>query len=341
MGVNRLVLPVTVAVMIRALKKTFGSQPAVKDVSLTLEAGQIYGLLGPNGAGKTTLIRCLATLERPDSGELTLCGVSVTEQPRLARTHLGYVAQEIAQDKMLTGQELLQLQADLYHLPRAKAKERIERSLAILDLADRKDDLIKTYSGGMQKRLDIACGLLHDPQVLLLDEPTVGLDIQSRLRVWALRKQGITILLTSHYLEEVDALADRVAIMDRGLIIAEGTPEQLKKQVGGERVALRLQEFTPLPMAEAARDALQTLPYVQNVVINATQGNTLNLVVQGSGRVVLELEHFLTERGFGVFGMAQSRPSLDDVFLTLTGQSLQDAQLAQIEAGLTGKRKKK
>ncbi len=334
------------AVSIRHLKKSYGIQSAVVDVSLSVEAGQIYGLLGPNGAGKTTTLRCLATLERPDSGELEVCGVSVATNPRLVRNYLGYVAQEVAQDKMLTGRELLELHADLYHLPRSHSQERINRALQILDLADRADDLIGIYSGGMKKRLDIACGLLHNPKVLLLDEPTVGLDINSRLNVWTflreVRKQGVAVLITSHYLEEIDALADRVAIIDGGNVIAEGTPEQLKTQVGGDRVTLRLQEFTPLELAEQVVQVLEPLAYVQEVVINKTQNNTLNLVVNAQERVALKLETYLGEKGFPVFGISQSRPSLDDVFLILTGQSLQDAQMAQVEAGLqAGKKKKK
>jgi len=175
-------------ITIRHLQKSYGGQPAVVDLSLTVEPGQIFGLLGPNGAGKTTTMRCLATLERPDGGELRVCGLSVTEYPREVRACLGYVAQEVAQDKMLTGQELLELHSDLYHLPKAEGRERVRRILELVELTDRAQDLIKGYSGGMKKRLDIACGLLHNPKVLLLDEPTVGLDIQTRLKVWSFLK---------------------------------------------------------------------------------------------------------------------------------------------------------
>ncbi|WP_218080376.1 ABC transporter ATP-binding protein [Anthocerotibacter panamensis] len=332
------------AVLIRHLKKSYGTQPAVVDVSLRVDPGQIYGLLGPNGAGKTTTLRCLATLERPDTGEALVCGTSVVEDPRLVRTRLGYVAQEIAQDKMLTGRELLELHADLYHLPRAGAKDRIRRVLDLLELADRADDLIGTYSGGMKKRLDIACGLLHSPEVLLLDEPTVGLDINSRLKVWDflrnLRAQGIAILLTSHYLEEIDVLCDRVAILAQGKVIAEGTPDQLKNQIGGDRVTLRLREFTPLDLAQQAAQALQAVDFVQDVVINRTQGNALSMVVGTQERATLRLEQYLTDKGFPVFAVAQSRPSLDDVFLITTGQSLQDAQLAEVEAAAQMGKKK-
>jgi ABC-2 type transport system ATP-binding protein len=334
------------AILIRNLQKSYGTQPAVVDVSLTIEPGQVFGLLGPNGAGKTTTLRCLATLERPDQGELWVEGISVTAQPREARNRIGYVAQEVAQDKMLTGRELLELHAGLYHLPPRDIAPRISRTLELVELSDRADDLVGAYSGGMKKRLDIACGLLHNPGVLLLDEPTVGLDINSRLRVWAflrdLRAQGVAILLTSHYLEEIDALADRVAIINSGKVIAEGTTDELKNQVGGDRVTLRLKEFTPLDLAEQALLVLKELEFVREVVINPTQGNALNLVIRPQERAVSLLENHLNNQGFPVFGLSQARPSLDDVFLIITGQTLQDAQLRELEAAnQAGKKKKK
>lgn len=290
-------------------------------------------------------MRCLATLERPDSGELRVCGLSVTEYPREVRAYLGYVAQEVAQDKMLTGQELLELHRDLYHLPRAEGRERIRRILELVELTDRAQDLIKGYSGGMKKRLDIACGLLHNPKVLLLDEPTVGLDIQTRLKVWSflktLRSQGISILLTSHYLEEIDVLSDQVAIVNRGRIIAEGSPEQLKQQVGGDRITVKLTEFTSTTLATQGKEALAGMDFVREVVINTHQGNALNLVVTAPDQALGRLEARLKAQGLPVFSISQSRPSLDDVFLITTGQSLQDAQLLEIEAsGQAGKRKK-
>jgi ABC-2 type transport system ATP-binding protein len=333
------------AVIIRDLRKQFGSIQAVDGVSLEVPGGQIFGLLGPNGAGKTTTLRCLCTLERPDSGSLNVCGVDVLADPRGARQRIGYVAQEVALDKILTGRELLQLQADIYHLPSSLARTRIDDALELLGLSERAGDRIKTYSGGMMKRLDLAAGLLHDPQVLILDEPTVGLDIQSRLNVWAflreLTKRGITVLLTSHYLEEIDMLATRVAIIDRGRVIAEGTPEDLKQQVGGERVTLRIREFSPAEEAKQAADTLRVLPFVKEVIINEAQGNALYLVVSAPDplEMVPAMRSALKQVGLPVFGVAQSRPSLDDVFLAATGQTLQDADLAASSA--PGKKKKK
>ncbi|MDX2242373.1 MAG: ABC transporter ATP-binding protein, partial [Leptolyngbyaceae cyanobacterium bins.302] len=263
------------AVLIENLQKRYGSVEAVKDVSLQIEPGEIFGLLGPNGAGKTTVIRCLCTLAEPDAGKVEVAGISVREQPRLARQYLGYVAQEVAPDKVLTGRELLQLQAGLYHLPRSLAKERIEIVLNQLGLQDYADKKWGTYSGGLKKRLELAAGLLHQPQVLVLDEPTVGLDIESRYTVWSflrqIREAGTTVLLTSHYLEEIDMLADRVAIVDQGKVIAAGTPSELKDNVGGDRITLRIREFTPNEEAEKAKSLLEAVPAVQEVIINAAQ----------------------------------------------------------------------
>jgi len=320
------------AVLVQNLQKRYGSVEAVKDISFQVEPGEIFGLLGPNGAGKTTTLRCLCTLVEPDAGRLEVAGISVLENPKAARQRLGYVAQEVALDKVLTGRELLQLQAALYHLPRLLAAERIQVMLSLLGLDPWADQKTGTYSGGLRKRLDLAAGLLHQPQVLVLDEPTVGLDIESRVAIWdflrQLRNQGTTVLLTSHYLEEVDALADRVAIIDKGKVIAEGTPASLKDQVGGDRITLRLREFAALEEAETARAMLQTMPFVQDVCINSAQGNSLNLVVDPHSDALLTIQQALKDAGLPTFGIAQSRPSLDDVYLAATGQTLTDAELA-------------
>ncbi len=321
------------AVSIENLQKRFGSVEAVKDVSLQIEPGEIFGLLGPNGAGKTTTLRCLCTLAMPDSGTIEISGVSVLAHPKLARQKLGYVAQEVALDKVLTGRELLQLQAAIYHLPRGSVKAQIEQAIALLGLQEWADQKTGSYSGGLKKRLDLAAGLLHKPDVLVLDEPTVGLDIESRLIVWnflrQLRDGGTTILVTSHYLEEVDALADRVAIIDRGVVIASGTPSELKDRVGGDRVTLRIREFTPLEEADRAKAMLQMMPFVQDVIINAAQGNSLNLVIAAqSDNALTTIQQTLKAAGLPTFGISQSRPSLDDVYLAATGQTLMDAEMA-------------
>lgn len=320
------------AVLIQKLQKRYGSVEAVKDVSFQVEPGEIFGLLGPNGAGKTTTLRCLCTLAKPDAGKVEVSSISVVDHPREARARLGYVAQEVALDKVLTGRELLQLQAALYHIPGRVAKQRIDTILSLLGLQEYADQKTGTYSGGLRKRLDLAAGLLHQPNVLVLDEPTVGLDIESRVAVWdflrQLRESGTTVLITSHYLEEIDALANRVAIIDRGLVIAEGTPSQLKDQVGGDRVTLRIREFSPREEAEKAKDMLQSLPFVQEVIINSAQGNSLNLVVQSQSDALVTIQQSLQAAGLPTFGIAQSRPSLDDVYLAATGRTLLDAELA-------------
>ncbi|MEH2194789.1 MAG: ABC transporter ATP-binding protein [Nostoc sp.] len=322
------------AVFIQNLQKRYGTVVAVQDVSFQVEPGEIFGLLGPNGAGKTTTLRALCTLTTPDAGTIEVSGISVLDNPRVARRRLGYVAQEVAIDKVLTGKELLQLQAALYHLPRTVAKQRIETVLDLLGLQEYANKKTGTYSGGLRKRLDLAAGLLHAPDVLVLDEPTVGLDIETRFVVWdflrKLRASGTTVVITSHYLEEIDALADRVAIIDRGVVIASGTPSQLKDQVGGDRITLRIREFSPSEEAEIAKNLLQTLPFVQEVIINSAQGNSLNLVVTPQNDVLINIQQALNTAGLPIFGIAQSRPSLDDVYLAATGRTLMDAELAAV-----------
>ncbi|MEM9976136.1 MAG: ATP-binding cassette domain-containing protein [Cyanobacteria bacterium P01_D01_bin.2] len=320
------------AVVIKGLQKRYGDVQAVKDVSLQIEPGEIFGLLGPNGAGKTTTIRCLCTLTLPDAGSLDVMGVSVVDDPRQVRQRLGYIAQEVALDKVLTGRELLQLQAAIYHLPGKLAKARINQMIELLELTDWADKKTGTYSGGLKKRLDLAAGLLHQPDVLVLDEPTVGLDIESRSAVWRFLRQlqaaGTTILITSHYLEEVDALASRVAIIDQGKVISSGTPAELKANVGGERITLRIREFTPLDEAHQASQMLQGLPMVQEVIVNSAQGNSLNLVVESDADALMTVQKALREVGLPTFGIAQSQPSLDDVYLAATGRTIMDAEMA-------------
>lgn len=322
------------AVLVENLKKSYGDVEAVKDVSFNIEQGEIFGLLGPNGAGKTTTIRCLCTLATPDSGRLEIGGISVLDNPRRARQLLGYIAQEVAPDKVLTGLEMMELQAAIYHLPKAQTQSRIGQMLDLLEINDIADKKTGTYSGGQLKRLDLAAGLLHQPAVLVLDEPTVGLDIESRSAVWKflrqLQSEGTTILLTSHYLEEVDALAGRVAIIDKGKVISTGTPAALKAEVGGDRITLRIREFTSDDEAEKARSLLADLSLVQDVIINSAQGNSLNLVVDKGGDALSAVQDALKGANLPTFGIAQSQPSLDDVYLAATGRTLMDAEMAAV-----------
>ena len=313
------------------LEKSYGSVEALRGLSLSVPAGCLYGLLGPNGAGKTTALRILATLLAPDRGTVTVAGINALDNPRAVRQLMGFVAQEVAIDKILTGRELLALQGDLYHLPRAERNQRIEALIDRLSMTEWIDRRCGTYSGGMRRRLDLAAGLLHKPQLLVLDEPTVGLDIESRAVIWEvlrdLRDQGTTVLLSSHYLEEVEALADRMAIIDAGRVIAEGSPENLKQELGGDRVTLRVREFSDQPEAERVRHLLEGLDGVRRIVVNRAQGYSLNLVVDGE-HVLSVLKTQLASADLEVFSLSQSRPSLDDVYLQATGRTLMDAELA-------------
>jgi ABC-2 type transport system ATP-binding protein len=267
----------------------------------------------------------------PDRGSVQVDGVDALKHPREVRRLLGYVAQEVAIDKILSGRELLQLQGDLYHLNRADRDHRIDDLIDRLGMEPWIDRRCGTYSGGMRRRLDLAAGLLHRPRLLVLDEPTVGLDIESRSAIWQLLNQlveaGTSVLLSSHYLEEIEALADRMAIIDAGAVIAEGTPTDLKQRLGGDRVTLRVREFSDAKEAALVRSVLEPVEGVRQVVINRAQGFSLNLVIEGEP-VIERLRHSLEGAGLPVFALAQSRPSLDDVYLQATGRTLMDAELA-------------
>ena len=320
------------AVLIENLQKSYGDVQAVKDISFTVQPGEIFGLLGPNGAGKTTTIRCLCTLAKPDGGKIEVGGIDAIADPKATRQRLGYVTQGVAIDKVLTGRELLKLQAALYHLPKKIIGDRTQQLIEILGLEEYANKKIGTYSGGILKRLDLAAGLLHQPEVLVLDEPTVGLDIESRMVVWQflqeLRAAGTTVLITSHYLEEIDALADRLAIIDKGVVIDEGKPSELKDKLGGDRVTLKIREFTSDEEAGKAKHILESLPFVEEVIINSVQGNSLNLIVKSGQSSLSKIEQSLAEVELPTFSLAQSRPSLDDVYLAATGQTIMDAELA-------------
>ena len=313
------------------LEKSYGSVQALKGLNLTVPSGCLYGLLGPNGSGKTTTLRILSTLLAPDAGTVQVVGIDALSDSRSVREQIGYVAQEVAVDKILTGRELLELQGDLYHLRRWERDERIAELCRRLGMKDWIDRRCGSYSGGMRRRLDLASGLLHQPELLVLDEPTVGLDIESRAAIWQLlrelKSQGTTVLLSSHYLEEIEALADRIAIIDDGRVIAEGTPEQLKRQLGGDRVTLRVREFSDEVEAEQVRHLLEQVEGVRQVVVNRAQGFSLNLVVEGDD-VLVRMRKQLGVAKLPVFALAQSCPSLDDVYLQATGRTLMDAELA-------------
>ena len=316
---------------LKHLSKSYGAVSALKNLDLSIPEGCLYGLLGPNGAGKTTALRILSTLLAPDSGSVHVADVDALADPRKVRQMLGYVAQEVAIDKILSGRELLELQGDLYHLDRHDRDARIRSLSLCLGMDDWLDRRCGTYSGGMRRRLDLAAGLLHSPRLLVLDEPTVGLDIESRAAIWQLLRElvndGTSILLSSHYLEEVEALADRMAIIDAGTVIAEGTPDELKQRLGGDRVTLRVREFSDAEEAALVQSLLEPVEGIRQVVINQSQGFSLNLVIEGDP-VIERLRQRLDGEGISVFALSQSRPSLDDVYLQATGRTLMDAELA-------------
>ena len=323
-------------IKLRDLFKSYGHVMALNGLNLEVPKGSLYGLLGPNGAGKSTALKIICTLLSPDSGHVEVGGHNVLFEEKETRRRLGYVAQDVAIDKILTGRELLQLQGDLYHLDKKYKRKRIEELIERLDMHEWIDRRCGSFSGGMKRRLDLSSGLLHEPELLILDEPTVGLDIESRSVIWGLlkelRNKETTILLSSHYLEEVDELADEMAIIDKGKVIASGKPDDLKKELGGDRVTLRVREFSDEVEAESVKKLIKNINGVSNVVVNQTQGYSLNFLVQ-SNDVISNLSSHLTKENFEVFALSHSRPSLDDVYLQATGKTLMDAELE-----LAGKR---
>jgi ABC-2 type transport system ATP-binding protein len=299
---------------------------AVKGINLNVRQGEIFGFLGPNGAGKSTTLRMLSTLLPPDSGELHIDGHDVRREPRKVRRSIGYVSQAGGTDPLATGLENLVLQARLYGLTGLAARVRAEELVDALGLEGFVGRFAKTYSGGQRRKLDIAVGMVHRPKVLFLDEPTTGLDPVSRTQLWSqirlLRQTGTTVFLTTHYMEEADALCDRIAIIDHGTIVAEGTPDELKRRVQGDILALTVNHIMNAP--EIAVRALETLDIVREI---KADGGSLRLVVEHGGEALPIVLRTLEGRGVGVADITLSRPSLDDVFLRATGHSLKDDAL--------------
>ncbi len=318
------------------LRKQFASRrgavEAVRGVSFTVEQGEIFGFLGPNGAGKTTTLRMLTTLLPIDGGTATVAGLDVASDPEEVRKRIGYVSQLGGADNLATGRENLQLQGRLYGRDKAYVAGRVDEILALLDLASFADRGVKTYSGGQRRRLDVALGIVHEPEVLFLDEPTTGLDPQNRANLWEhlerLRERGTTVFLTTHYLEEADALCDRVMIIDHGQIVAEGSPRELKRQVVGDSVVLRVSEENR--GRERAHAALTKAPFVSSVT--AADDDQLRCYVDDGASALPELLRLLDSEHVGLRSISLSEPTLDDVFLAKTGRSLRDAGPAAREA---------
>lgn len=311
-------------VAIEAIKlgKTYGNVTAIQDLSLTIHSGEIFGLLGPNGAGKSTTLRILITVLQPTSGKALVLGHDVVKEPDTVRSLIGYVPQERAIDRFLTGREHLELLGDLYHLPKADAHRRIQELLKLVNLEDKADLVAKTYSGGMKRKLDIACGLLPNPKIVFLDEPTLGLDIQSRLKIWdhirQLRAQGITIVMTTNYLEEADQLCDRLAIIDGGTIRVVGSPQDLKAGLGGDRLSLTLFHSTPEKLAQLT-EGVRPLPFVRDI---REVSNGLDIRVESPEKSLPAVLEVANRLNCDVESIEYQRPRLDDVFVTYTGHAL-------------------
>ena len=311
-----------IVIDVARLGKTFGSVTAVRDVSFTVHAGEIFGLLGPNGAGKSTTLRMLITVLPPSAGTATVLGHDVAAEADTVRRLIGYVPQERAVDRFLTGREHLELLGGLYHLSRTETKARIAELLELVNLEDHADRVAKTYSGGMKRKLDIACGLLPNPKIVFLDEPTLGLDVQSRLRIWdyirRLREDGITVVMTTNYLEEADHLCDRLAIIDGGTIRVIGSPLELKTGLGGDSLSLTIKEHEADKLPRL-REGVMALPLVRDARIKETGLYVLVESPEKSLPAVLEVAHRLD---CGIDGIEYHRPRLDDVFVAHTGHGL-------------------
>ncbi|HXF97763.1 MAG TPA: ATP-binding cassette domain-containing protein [Gaiellaceae bacterium] len=306
------------AIETQGLKKRYGAVEALRGIDLRVEEGTIFGLLGPNGAGKTTAVRILTTLLRPDEGGARVVGLDVVREAGALRARIGLAGQYAAVDENLTGLENLEMVGRLYHLGRRRARERARELLAAFELDDAGGRLVRTYSGGMRRRLDLAAALVAQPPVLFLDEPTTGLDPRSRLGLWALIErlaaEGTTVLLTTQYLDEADRLAERVAVMDHGLVIAEGTPAELKARIGGERLDIRLCDASDGPRAVEALAALAAVP-------PQVFDGTLRIALRARQGAIARAVRALDDAGIAIDDIALVTPSLDDVFLELTGHA--------------------
>ncbi|MGA1974886.1 MAG: ATP-binding cassette domain-containing protein [Conexivisphaerales archaeon] len=301
-------------VEVEGLRKEFGNLVAVDGVSFSIGEGEVFGLLGPNGAGKTTTLHMLATLLKPSGGTARINGFDVLKQPAKVRKSIGMVFQEPSSDDLLTGYENLKLHALLYGVPANVRKKRIEEVLNLVGLWDRRGDLVKHYSGGMRRRLEIARGLLHSPKVLFLDEPTLGLDPQTREHIWEyveklVAEQKLSIIITTHYMDEADRLCDRIAIVDHGKIVVLDTPENLKRTLGGDIIKLEIES----PNVKA----VESLPYVKKV---EAQGSTLYLTVTDARSHIQEVLSLVGKVG----GVELHPPSLDDVFMHYTGREFKE-----------------
>lgn len=295
---------------------------AVDHINFNVKHGEIFGFLGPNGAGKTTTINMLITVLKPTEGTASILGYDIAKQNNDVRTTIGVVPQEYTADEDLTGYENILLCADLYGIPRGISKKRANELLELVELTAFKDKKVQTYSGGMRRRLELACGLVNRPKVLFLDEPTLGLDVQTRAATWnyvrMLKKEfGMTLFMTTHYLEEADALCDRIAIIDHGKIIVVGTPEELKESLGGDIITLSIEQDVDIS------DLIKKIEHVKE----AKKENGMYMIKSESGEITAPLIiEALRKKGHVVTKLSLTKPTLDEVYLQYTGKSMRDAE---------------
>ncbi len=319
------------AIDVRNLTKIFNGFAAVDSISFSVRKGELFGLLGPNGAGKTTTINMLSTLLAPTSGKAFVAGHEISEERDAVRRSIGIVFQEPALDSKLTGRENLEFHAMMYGMARQERKERIAEVLKLVELEEKADTLVERYSGGMKRRLEIARGLVHKPDVLFLDEPTLGLDAQTRRHIWEYirklnRKSGVTIILTTHYMEEADYLCDRIAIIDSGRIVALDTPKKLKDGLGGDIITFEVGKGI-----RAFAEAIGKLRLAKSA---KTRNGTLTVTVESGEKRIPELIRLAQKKGVSIASVSLHKPSLEDVFLHFTGKTIREKEAGQRERNL-------
>ena len=314
----------SIAIRTRGLIKRYGDVTALDGVDLDVRQGETFGLLGPNGAGKTTTVKILITLARPEAGTASMAGVDILREPARARKLFGYVPQELTADRALTARENLVWFSGMYHLDGATRRKRIVELLDLVGLHDAADRPIRTFSGGMKKKLDLACGLVHDPKILFLDEPSLGLDVKVRADLWRyaldLKKRGVTVFLCTNYMDEADRLCDRVAVIDRGKIAVSGTPEELRAALGGDVITLETPREASETLPELAR-SLSQLPFVKETLMDGTR---LSIYVEANETAVPRVLEMASARHADVQRISYSRPGLEEVFLKYTGHRIDE-----------------